>query len=541
MVVDEILIKSEINIWMQMLLFYSLNIAGVLCLVMGTTIFKMNRSLRSNKVWLVLCVASFLCCSSYGWLSVAQTYTQATIIRSMGLIGLYYWTGYSAIFIMEIKIGKKNRKRIDIFTLLVSILVIPLVLLNGKPGSVTFVTAPFGVTFETKVTISTIIFYYTYIAAISCLAIYLIVRWYMKSETKRERKNIINMSMALGIIPVASIPNIIMPALGYGSFPGTAFGGFAATYILYLSCRNIDSETVSIEKVADRIVRSFSTPILLLNHKGEILNVNGSAEAFIGKPAKELRYNNCDVYFRSVDENILLQDYLQCAIRDKKTEFYITKVKMGEKISCHFNYGIIYDRYEEVLCVTLLIQDISKLEENMEKLEEEASRDFLTGLYNRRYAEDRISAILKEHEGALVLFDIDNFKCVNDTYGHKQGDYVLKATAKTIEKNVDEGSIAYRLGGDEFGLFIPDVVNVREIEGKILKILNDFKIVMQQDESTKGCSFSAGIMLSVLGADNFEDLYSKADKALYHVKMVGKGTCFTYIGSDLECTEYIRD
>lgn len=535
--VNEILVKNEINIWIQMLLFYSLNIAGVLCLVMGITKFKMNRSIRSNKVWLVLCVASFLCCTSYGWLSVAQTYIQANIIRSIGLIGLFYWLGYWAIFIMEINNGKKNHKRIDIFSLMVSILVVLSVIFVCKPGSVTFVTAPFGVTFETNVTVSTIIFNYAYIALISCMIIYLIIRWYMKSEMKRERKNIIYMSMALGIIPLAYIPNIIMPALGYGSFPGTALGGFVSTYILFLSCRNMDSETVSIEKVADRIVSSFSTPILLLNRKGEILNVNGSAEAFIGMKAKELRYNNCDVYFRSLDEKVSLQDYIECAIRDKKTEFHVTRVKMGEKISCQFYYGIIYDRYEEVLCITLLIQDISKLEENMEKLEEEASRDFLTGLYNRRYAEDKISAMLQEHEGALTLFDIDNFKCVNDSYGHKHGDYVLKTTAKIIEKNTDEGSIAYRLGGDEFGLFIPDVDNVKWIESKIFKILDDFRAAMQENESTKGCSFSAGIMLSGLGADNFEDLYCKADKALYHVKMMGKGSYFTYVGSVLESND----
>ncbi len=170
--------------------------------------------------------------------------------------------------------------------------------------------------------------------------------------------------------------------------------------------------------------------------------------------------------------------------------------------------------------------------------------DFLTGLNNRRYGEERVTSLIREgHKGVFVILDLDNFKDVNDAYGHLMGDKVLKLMASALSANMPDTDVVCRMGGDEFVLFLCDVELKRVIEEKIRQIRDAFAENMKDEKCREMVSISAGISLCPRDGRNFSTLYNNADKALYHVKRNGKNSVhfFSPVGMDQEQSKVQTD
>ena len=148
--------------------------------------------------------------------------------------------------------------------------------------------------------------------------------------------------------------------------------------------------------------------------------------------------------------------------------------------------------------------------------------DYLTEILNRRSGEYRIAEQLSKGEGALLVIDLDNFKMVNDTYGHLMGDYVLKQVADIL-KIQEEKHIVSRMAGDEFILFLRDVVNVEEVTAIVDSILDSFSARCAKDEILANTSLSIGIAMTTQEGKNYKQLFRYADRAMYYVKQNGKG------------------
>ncbi len=159
----------------------------------------------------------------------------------------------------------------------------------------------------------------------------------------------------------------------------------------------------------------------------------------------------------------------------------------------------------------------------------EARYDVLTGLLNRRTFEEQYKKRIQDKSiGSMSLFilDIDNFKGINDRFGHSSGDEALKKLANEIKKICLGGELAGRWGGDEF-------VGVIESEPyKAVKILNDLNRELEEISKDLGykLSVSAGVcrIYNKRESDTLEHLLNNADKALYHAKYEGKGRIFEY-------------
>lgn len=177
---------------------------------------------------------------------------------------------------------------------------------------------------------------------------------------------------------------------------------------------------------------------------------------------------------------------------------------------------------------SMLLQRVMK--EREARVEREAARDYLTGLFNRRATEIQVNQYLREkgHKGAFFIIDLDNFKSVNDNYGHIAGDYVLKKVALLLSNNARDSDIVCRLGGDEFVMFFKGLFKRDILIKKAKRLINEFSVLRTSDETMSQTSLSMGITLSGIDGDDFESLYVTADKSLYYVKQNGKNAYHFY-------------
>ena len=151
--------------------------------------------------------------------------------------------------------------------------------------------------------------------------------------------------------------------------------------------------------------------------------------------------------------------------------------------------------------------------------------DSLTGLFNRRYFEERLKVEVDRAERykrflCLIMFDLDNFKQYNDAYGHLKGDIVLKKVARILNKNSRKVDVISRYGGEEFIIILPEtkVVEAKEVAEKIRKAVRD---TFLQESSSKEISISGGIS-SFQHKLSTDELIKKADEFLYQAKREGK-------------------
>jgi diguanylate cyclase (GGDEF)-like protein len=175
----------------------------------------------------------------------------------------------------------------------------------------------------------------------------------------------------------------------------------------------------------------------------------------------------------------------------------------------------------------------SELQNANKKLQELAFRDALTGLYNHRYFQEGMDKELErakryEREFSLIIFDIDYFKKINDTYGHPVGDRVLIAVSRAVEQAVRMSDIVARYGGEEFAVILPETgfMAAKEVADRIRSDIERMIIVV--DGITIKLTVSVGYT-SYRHVTNIRDkgaIISLADKALYTAKQSGRNTVF---------------
>ncbi len=152
-----------------------------------------------------------------------------------------------------------------------------------------------------------------------------------------------------------------------------------------------------------------------------------------------------------------------------------------------------------------------------------ASKDALTGLYNRAYTEKEIEKDIKVGAGNAFLYmmDMDNFKSVNDTYGHIAGDNVLKCFSKVLRSVSRENDICCRIGGDEFILYCRNV-NRDQAESIAKRILSSARKRLAEVEGGQKVTLSVGVAPINKDSKSFKEVYDAADECLYQIKKNGK-------------------
>ena len=209
--------------------------------------------------------------------------------------------------------------------------------------------------------------------------------------------------------------------------------------------------------------------------------------------------------------------------------------KNGKQCWVSTNKKPIYSSNGEIIGLIGISRDITKIKELEEELIKKASYDNLTGLLNRevffQYSSQQLRLLKRNNQASAIIFiDLDQFKPVNDIYGHKAGDYVLVTIAKRLKSNLRDSDIICRFGGDEFVVFTlldnvkTDTAIVAE---NILKIIST-PILFNENENEIEIGCSIGISHYPKHGDIISTLVKNADKAMYKAKNLGKNTYQIY-------------
>lgn len=226
------------------------------------------------------------------------------------------------------------------------------------------------------------------------------------------------------------------------------------------------------------------------------------------------------------------------------TEYHSTEFKLNTKnggFQWYFStFSTIYDEEGNALRVVGLLRNIHAQKVEQQKLLIRAETDQMTGLYNKATTESKIQASLRELNGnsyeVLMLVDIDDFKKINDTFGHLKGDDVIIDIAKTLQEYKGDYGIAGRLGGDEFCVFLTNVLDTQLACEKAALIAERLREVYHDE-----CQVTLSIGIAATNQQiPYNVLLENADTALYQAKLNGKNRYYLY-ADDMERGKYEND
>ena len=166
--------------------------------------------------------------------------------------------------------------------------------------------------------------------------------------------------------------------------------------------------------------------------------------------------------------------------------------------------------------------DLEKLWEENQRLDQEARRDSLTGLLNRGATEARVDELLSETEGgAILVSDLDDFKGINDRYGHIVGDQLLQKTAQLLGYMTRRGDVLGRVGGDEFVIFFPGFRSPAALEERCRMIQRRFEEFRETEGRGLPLSITIGSAFREEG-DTYRTLFDRGDRRLLEGKQAKK-------------------
>ena len=247
----------------------------------------------------------------------------------------------------------------------------------------------------------------------------------------------------------------------------------------------------------------------------------------VGNEANWTIRGKTDLEIRKDKENAMkaYQSDLDIIKNDRGTSYIIEENDDGIKEYLELIKRPIHDENGNVTGIISLINDVTETQLLKQELEKQSSTDFLTAVMNRRACQECIERLLEiNRKGTMMMVDVDNFKSINDTYGHDVGDEVLIELAGILKDSVRRDDLVGRMGGDEFLIFLSQNTDRNIAASMSERILKKIEDSFKNKKYADHISVSIGAVICNDEDLSFEDMYSLADKALYKVKNGGKGT-----------------
>jgi diguanylate cyclase (GGDEF)-like protein/PAS domain S-box-containing protein len=317
-----------------------------------------------------------------------------------------------------------------------------------------------------------------------------------------------------------------------------------AIHDLYIKLQTLDSEveqrtkrlserTEELQKERNFVANILDTTqviIMTLNHKGQILTINKHGETLLGYFEKELKNQLfTNLIFESEEFIKITTGLAQLEAGEHnflRHECLVYSVN-GTDLYISWFFTLIENAATspEILVVGLDLSERRKIEHKLSWL---AEHDTLTGLFNRRKFEQELERTLNtasryNQTGAIIFFDLDQFKYVNDSSGHKKGDELLVKVAEKLEAITRQTDIVARFGGDEFVVLAPqlNLPNAKELVQKVCDEMSMVHIIL--DKEKHRVSVSAGLLMFPIEGYSEQDLMASVDIAMYKAKESGRG------------------
>lgn len=189
----------------------------------------------------------------------------------------------------------------------------------------------------------------------------------------------------------------------------------------------------------------------------------------------------------------------------------IIKTKHGKilKVNRYITHNILF----------AIVQDVTDEESEKEKI----YIDELTGLFNRKKIVQCIENHKKQNlNGIILILDLDNFKMVNDTFGHLEGDNVLRKISNILKQQFRSSDVVARIGGDEFMIFLPSYIECDSLSEKLENLMNSIRCELSYYYEEVNLSTSIGAIYLSNKYNSFNEIYNQVDKIMYSVKHNGK-------------------
>jgi len=286
------------------------------------------------------------------------------------------------------------------------------------------------------------------------------------------------------------------------------------------------------------VVANTAEGVVITNAAREILEVNQAFcditgynhDEVIGKNPRLLQSGQQDDEFYS-------QMWQEIQQQGRWRGELINRKKDGSLYPSWQTISAVFDDQGTLRHYVSVFSDITQIKQSQEEVFHLAYHDTLTNLPNRLLLKERLNQAIKhahrkQRTFTLMFVDLDNFKNINDTQGHNEGDLLLQNIATLLRHTLRDKDTIARIGGDEFILLFDDVAELQEAEKLASKVLSVLSAPIELSESSANISASIGICQFPQDGDSADELLKNADTAMYRAKQQGRNN-FQFYSAEL--------
>lgn len=542
------------------MLFTLLCICFIFYLFIGIYSYRKDKRSKINLTFFSLCISTSIWSIGYAFMLISPNIEIANIWRIVSVLGTCFFTGLWLSFAFDLKVTKKENyiSKILYLVYIISLIFTINNLFYIPSKAIKREAYGFIDIMYSNTTIG--ILYSAYIAVVSVAGFVIMYSQFRKSNKNRVKKQIrIILITCLISFCIAATSSLILPILGIVVFQFVILAFSIGMGGMWYAINKHKMLSISYELVSEYLFEAVNEPIFILDEEFVVKKCNKASLNITGYNNKDLGENSLFkiINFRNFNFETIMQS-------GKIINIEVDLLRENEEdLVCELSSTVIYDEYDDVLGILIILHDVSerkniaemqkkyalKLEKSNLKLKSEIRDrqnaedqirhfvyyDALTEVFNRKKMLEDVEIILnyEKEKSAILFIDLDKFKSANDNYGHEAGDYILKNVAKRLIHIIKSTDTIYRIGGDEFIIILRNLEETLNVEKIAQDALKKLGMAFDYKENQLFIGASIGISIYPKHGIDADTLIKKADSAMYEVKRKG-GNGFKIYSGEIE-------